>query len=284
MSLDILPESASRDKVSIADIYIEPEIEGGYANAWINVEVENHTHEDKEVVAAIIVKLGEALEKIEVIEQIPPEGGVMQAVIRIEEPELWWPHSYGEQTLYTCLVGLQVEGEVQDIGEQRFGLRNLKPFERDGLTVILVNNVDMACDASVWAPPDQFVPNASEARYRKLVKEALDAGAFLIRAWGEGSEIDAAFYNACDEMGLMVWQELAPQTSSSLNDEFADMAAIEISEHVRRLRNHPSVVVWCGSMDLQKINNNKLLHEIIPNVTKELDKSRPYLEQCSFPS
>ena len=266
MSIDKLPELALRDKVTIADIYVEPEFDGGYANAWINIEVENHTREDQEVVAAIVVKLGDAQETIEVIELISPEGGIIQAVIRIEEPELWWPCGYGSQTLYTCLVGLRVKDEVQDVGEQRFGVRNLRVLEQDDLAVILVNSADVACDASVWAPPDQFVPNASEARYQKLVEEALGAGALLIRAWGDGLEDSAAFYDACDEMGLMVWQEMLPNTSSSLYDGSTEMAASELSEQVKQLRNHPSIVAWYGS-----------------NVTKDLDESRPCFENYSFP-
>ncbi len=79
------------DEVAVADVRIDPEIEGGWANAWITIEIENFTGEDREACASIVVTRGNAREKIEMVDTVSPFGGILEAVIRVEEPEMWWP-------------------------------------------------------------------------------------------------------------------------------------------------------------------------------------------------
>lgn len=268
------------DKVSLSDIHIEPEIHGAWANAWIWVEVDNHTLEEQQVAATIIIKLGEDQEKIEVVELIDPQGGVIEAVIRIEEPERWWPSGLGGQTLYTCLVGLSVEGDVQDVAQRRFGVREVSLFGGDSPTAILINGKEIALDPGIWAPDDQFVEKASSERYAKLVTEVVEVGALMIKAWGEGNEIDSAFYDACDELGLMVWQELMADSAGSSSEAFAGLVAEHVARTVRNLRNHPSIVVWCGSSVSSEDSDMNRFAQIIPGVVASLDPTLLYVSRC----
>lgn len=278
------PQIAARDKAMITGVHIEPEIEGAYANAWVNIEVENLTREDQQVLASVIIKIGEIQEKIDVCEIIEPEGGVIETVIRIEEPEFWWPCGYGEQPLYECLVGISVKGVIEDVASRRFGVRSVKILEDQDQMTVLINGEEMVADESVWAPADQFVEKAGKERYQKLVTEALDAGAVMIRAWGTGSEADSAFYDVCDEMGMLVWQELAPNASRQPNGDFEDMALEIIREQIESLRTHPSIIVWCGSIGEQADSGvGKLFTSTVPALLKEMDRNRPYLAHCNIP-
>ncbi|MCX8052420.1 MAG: hypothetical protein N3B12_01315 [Armatimonadetes bacterium] len=313
---------ASYDRLSIADIHVEPEIVAGCANAWITVDVENHTPEEADVMASIVVALGESREKIEIVEAIPPEGGVIEAVVRIEEPALWWPNGFGEQPLYTVMVGLQHDDEVQDVAETRFGVRTVALVERDrdgsNRFTLMVNGEEVFCKGANWVPADHFVSRVEPERYRELVGLARDANFNMLRVWGGGIYESPAFYDACDEMGIMVWQDFmfacdtCPYCTSSLqrdggvsstnckarddnidsplyeagnrvDDAFAQEVAREGESIVKRLRNHPSIVLWCGNDECEKNfapdqdwPGKLLFREVIPDVLKRLDHTRPY--------
>lgn len=112
----------SCDKVSIERVRIEPEIVGNTANVWINVDVANHTSEEQLALASIVLAQGEAREKVEIAEPITPFGGVVEAVIRVEDPTMWEPGAGGKYPTFDCLVGLQVEDEVMDMAVLTFDL------------------------------------------------------------------------------------------------------------------------------------------------------------------
>jgi len=283
---------ASYGAVSIADLHIEPEMVGGYAEAWITIEVANHTGEDQQVLASVVVALGESREKIDVTEWVSPFGGIIEAVVRIEEPELWWPNGFGEQILYTCMVGVQVEGEVQDASECKFGVRTVAIVERDerggGAFTFLINGEEVFCKGANWIPADHFVSNITPERYRSLVTLAKDANINMLRVWGGGIYESPDFYAACDEMGIMIWQDFMFACAQYPDGEdFAIQVANEAESAVKRLRNHPSVVLWCGNNECEMGSapganwpGKRLFREVIPNVLRRFDHTRPY-RPCS---
>lgn len=299
----------SYDGLSIADVHVEPEIVGNYADAWITIEVENHTGEDKQAKASVVLAIGEAREKIEVVDWISPFGGIMEAVIRIEEPELWWPNGFGEPTLYTLMVGMELEGEVQDVAETRFGVRTIGIVERDehggNAFTMLVNGEEVFCKGANWIPADHFPSSVTPDRCRDLVKQAKDANLNMLRVWGGGIYEQQAFYDACDEMGIMVWQDFmfacatypdsniwaggetpftpSIQGGAGGGEAFERAVAQEAETIVKRLRNHPSIMVWCGNNECEMNYapdadwpGKRLFHEVIPNVLKRMDHTRPY--------
>jgi beta-mannosidase len=282
----------SYDSIRIADVYVEPEIVGNYANAWITVELDNYTGDEKQVMASIVVALGDEREKLEIAEWISPFGGVVEAVVRIEDPKLWWPNGFGNQPLYVCMVGIQLEGEIQDVAERKFGIRNVSIIERDkdgsNAFTFIINGEEVFCKGGNWIPADNFVSNVTPERYKELIRIAKDANFNMLRVWGGGICEAPEFYEACDEMGIMVWQDFMFACATYRDDEdFANEVAREAEIMVKRLRNHPSIVLWCGNNEC-KVNatpdakwpGKRLFHEIIPNVIKRLDHTRPY-RPCS---
>ncbi|MCE5313784.1 MAG: sugar-binding domain-containing protein [Armatimonadota bacterium] len=280
---------ASYDSVSINNIRVETEIEGGQANAWVYIEVENHTREDRRVSASVVISKGENREKIEVTDSVEPFGGVIEAVIRIEEPELWWPNGMGEPSLYNCMVGISCEGEVQDVAETEFGVRDVRFIELDEngerIFTLLVNGEKVFCKGANWVPADHLVSRVTDERYHELVGLAKDANFNMLRVWGGGVYEGQAFYRACDEMGIMVWQDFMFACATYPDAPgFNALVADEVRTIVKELRNHPSVVVWCGNNECEMDRSpdvdwpgKSLFHKIIPDVLKGVDCTRPYL-------
>jgi hypothetical protein len=107
-------------RVSISGVDIDTEIVDRTANAWITVDVANHTLEDQLVLASVVVAQGENREQVEIAETIAPFGGPIEAVIRITDPTMWQADESGKLPLFDCLVGLEVEGEVEDVAAVKF--------------------------------------------------------------------------------------------------------------------------------------------------------------------
>ncbi|MCE5322008.1 hypothetical protein LLG46_01695 [bacterium] len=229
----------SCDLVSMENIHIDTDLEGSWANAWIYIEVANHTQDDVRVVASIVVSKGENREKIEIDDYISPFGGVIEAVIRIEEPEFWWPNGVGEASLYNCMVGITCEEEVQDVTQASFGVRNISFIELEGKIgpTLLVNGEMIFAKAANWTN----ISHSPDECYHELVELAKDASINLLVVQGiEGT----LFYRTCDEMGIMLCQSL-PTADKGEDAEAA----------LKALRNHASVAAWTGNdaADIQKV-------------------------------
>lgn len=178
------------------------------------------------------------------------------ASLVIVHPRLWWPNGSGEAHLYPLEVEWEDEtGEIQH-ATRRIGLRTLE----------LVRNPDRAPDGSPaesfffqingrpifakganWIPPDQFVERCAPPVYRHLLSSMVKANMNIVRVWGGGWYEQDIFYDLCDELGLMVWQDfmmacaLYPDT-----DAFLEELTAEARYQVRRLHTRPSIVLWCG--------------------------------------
>ncbi|MCG8605693.1 glycoside hydrolase family 2 protein, partial [bacterium] len=171
---------------------------------------------------------------------------------KIEEPALWWPHGLGQQPLYQVNVKVDV-GDVQQFSVSRnIGLRRVnlitEPDAEGESFVIEVNDVPVFCKGANWIPSDSFIPRTTRSKLHKTLTMARDAGMNMIRVWGGGIYESRDFYDICDELGLMVWQDFMFACATyPEHDEFVDNVRYEVKTAVRQLRDHPSVVVWCGN-------------------------------------
>lgn len=151
-----------------------------------------------------------------------------------------------------------------------------------------------------WIPADNFVPRAKKlARYEQLLRAAKEANINMIRVWGGGLYEEDIFYDLCDRYGIMVWQDFMFAGALYPGDPaFLENVAEEVRYQVKRLRHHPSIVLWCGNNEIEEAWHNwgwqkqlgysaadsarlwndyrKLFHQIIPGILKELDPERPY--------
>lgn len=213
----------------------------------------------------------------------------------IERPELWWPAGYGAQPLYQVDVELFSGGDSLDHWNKRIGLRTMtvtrKKDEGRETFCHCVNGLDIFAMGMDYIPEDSLLPRMNPRRTRRLLEDARAAHVNLIRVWGGGSYPADYFYDACDELGLLVWQDFMFACAAyNLTDEFEKTLTAEFTDNIRRLRSHPSLALWCGNNEVetftarglwvrnarQKADYIKIFEYIIPRILKEEDPQAFY--------
>ncbi len=171
-------------------------------------------------------------------------------VFEIETPRLWWPAGSGEQALYALTVNLPTETVTRQIGLRTVELIT-DPDEAGSRFALKVNGREIFCRGANWIPADALFSRSSEEKTTDLLNSAVAAHMNMIRIWGGGFYEADWFYDLCDRLGLMVWQDfmfacnLYPCT-----EDFLDNVAHEVEYQVKRLSSHASIVIWCGDNEL----------------------------------
>jgi beta-mannosidase len=180
----------------------------------------------------------------------PLHHGAAHLVLRIENPALWWPAGLGPQTLHDLTVTLGAARATR-----RIGLRDLtlisQPDAAGRSFGFRVNGHDTFARGANWIPADALHGRITPAATRDLLQSAIDANMNMIRIWGGGRYEPDWFYDLCDEMGLMVWQDFmfACNLYPSTPDFLADVAA-EVRDVTARLNHHACIALWCGDNEL----------------------------------
>ncbi|QRM55757.1 glycoside hydrolase family 2 protein [Sinorhizobium sp. BG8] len=171
-------------------------------------------------------------------------------MFRIDSPKLWWPSGSGGQPLMHVRVETTTERVIRRVGLRQVEL--LTDADEAGSRFALrVNGREIFCRGANWIPADALASRVTRDGVRDLLQSAVDANMNMIRVWGGGFYEPDWFYDLCDELGLMVWQDfmfacnLYPSTQA-----FLDNVAAEVDYQVRRLSSHPSIVLWCGDNEL----------------------------------
>ncbi|WP_406472447.1 glycoside hydrolase family 2 protein [Streptomyces sp. NBC_01615] len=218
-------------------------------------------------------------------------------VVGLEVPdvELWWPRGYGEQPLYEIELTLSDAHGPLDVWRRRIGFRTVEldtsaDDHGTGFTFV-VNGERMFARGVNWIPDDVFPSRITRERYRERLARAAGAGVDLVRIWGGGIYESEDFYDACDELGLMVWQDF-PFACAAYPEEQPLRGEVEAEarENVVRLMPHPSLVLWNGNNEnLWGFRDwgweRRLAGDswgegyylgLLPRVVAELDPTRPY--------
>ncbi|MDP5217330.1 glycoside hydrolase family 2 protein [Ruegeria sp. 2205SS24-7] len=176
-------------------------------------------------------------------------GGITADFV-INSPELWWPRGLGAQTLHELTLTSGPTSETRKVG-----LRNIElitePDEIGTSFKLRVNGVDVFCRGANWIPADALPGRITPEKTRDLLQSAVDANMNMLRIWGGGRYEPDSFYEACDELGLMIWQDamfscnLYPAHDAFLNDVHN-----ELCEQAARLSTHACLALWCGDNEL----------------------------------
>ena len=218
--------------------------------------------------------------------------------LEVEEPELWWTHDLGEPRLYDLEVMLIEEGDEVDRRRLRVGIRTLEldqsPDHGERGTRffrLVLNGVPIFARGADWIPADSFVGALQDERYERLLTSAKDAHMNMLRVWGGGIYEHDTFYQLCDQLGILVWQDFmfACATYPEGPPEFVAEVREEARYQVRRLRSHPCLALWCGNNENQWIHDrtywdrpdNRVpgslyYDEVLPQVVSDLDGHTPY--------
>jgi len=188
--------------------------------------------------------------------QVQPGVNHVTLPIDIINPQLWFPAGYGAQPIYKFQVRLGMGKGVLDEAVAKTGLRSIvlrrEPDQWGRSFEFVVNGIPVFGKGADVIPFDSFPTRVTAQQYRSVLQSAVDANMNMIRHWGGGYYETDEFYDLCDELGIMIWQDFMfgndwqPGTYGwKLN------VTREAEEQVRRLRNHPSIVLWCGNNETE---------------------------------
>lgn len=211
----------------VVDVTIRPEIAG--ESAWS---------------AEITAPDGEVM--------IIPKTTAAEQVVTIQNPQLWWPNGLGKQPLYRVTVRLA----TGDTRMWRIGLRTMTVSrEKDEWGeefCHVVNGVKVFAMGADYIPEDNILARVTPERTRRLLEDCKAANFNAIRVWGGGYYPDDAFYDICDELGLLVWQDLMYACAFyDLTPDFERSIRVETHQNVARLRHHASLALICGNNEME---------------------------------
>lgn len=187
---------------------------------------------------------------------IPSEHNELEFVVN--NPDLWWPNGYGEQPLYTLRMSLvdSVTNDVIQMNEKCIGLRTMtmtREADQWGESFdMTVNGVRIFAMGADYIPEDVLICRMNEGRTRQLLEDCATANFNHIRVWGGAFYPSDNFYDLCDELGLLVWQDFMFACGVyRLTKKFEETITMEIINNVKRIRHHACLGLWCGNNEME---------------------------------
>ncbi len=176
--------------------------------------------------------------------------------IEIDNPHLWYPAGYGAQPIYHWSAKLNINGKTADEAARKTGLRSIvvrRDTDQWGRSFeLVVNGIPVFAKGADVIPFDSFPSRVTTAQYRRILQSARDANMNMVRHWGGGYYETDEFYDICDELGIMVWQDFMFGNDWQPGPYwFRQNVEKEVEYQVTRLRNHPSIVIWCGNNETE---------------------------------
>ncbi|WP_016778679.1 beta-mannosidase [Anaerophaga thermohalophila] len=221
--------------------------------------------------------------------------------LEVNDPKLWWTNGLGEPHLYSFNFSLKDEIRLLDTHQLNYGIRTLKlvqePDETGHTFYFELNGIPVFMKGANVIPSETLTPLITKQRYQRLINNAVEANMNMIRIWGGAIYGDNYLYELCDENGILVWQDFMFACALQPGDEdHLENIRKEAEYNVKRLRNHPSLALWCGNnenfhgwhewgwkemyepdvRDFVWNTYEKIFHEILPGAVEKYDPQRAY--------
>jgi beta-mannosidase len=225
---------------------------------------------------------------------VEPRQNPATMIFRIKQPNLWQPRGHGQAFLYSLTVELFDSEHLLDRKETSFGIRTVRIIQGQSAEVpdfgFEVNGSPIYIQGATWLPTGMFHQLDTAPRKINLLRQMSDAHINMLRVWGGGIYEDDLFYNQCDRLGILVWQDFMFASAYYPDgDGFADQVHREACGVIRRLRNHPCLALWCGNSHIDRLHTlgqlgkgkkfpgKALFHRLLPDLLSELDPNRDYI-------
>ncbi|WP_018604614.1 beta-mannosidase [Uliginosibacterium gangwonense] len=219
--------------------------------------------------------------------------------LHIDNAQLWWPAGHGTQPLYRLKSVVLCGDKVLARTQHQIGLRTIQ-LVQEAVTgepgssfYFKVNDKEIFTGGANWIPDDNLLNRITPERYRERIQQAVAGNMIMLRVWAGGIYEDDAFYAACDELGVLVWQDfLFACGIYPAYPDFLTSVRAEAEVAVLRLRHHASLALWCGNnedyaiaesvglygtaKDMARFEARAIYEQLLPEMCARLDPTRPY--------
>jgi beta-mannosidase len=208
--------------------------------------------------------------------------------VRVPDVELWWPHTHGAQPVYPVTVTLGIGSASISVDLGQVGFRTIVLDQEQGDFTLRVNDVPIFCRGACWSTVDVVRLTGSTAEYREALTLARDAGMNMIRIGGTMIYEADAFYDLCDELGILVWQDFmfSSMDYPVADETFSATVHEEVTQLLHRLQGRPCVAVLCGNNEVaqqaamlgvpRELWTNSFFQKTLPDRCAELCPDIPY--------
>ncbi|MCW6003451.1 glycoside hydrolase family 2 protein [Micromonospora sp. CPCC 205371] len=259
--------------------------DSGTGRVDVHLEVDRATDRDY----TAVVTVGDREERVTI------SSDAVHVAVHVPDARLWWPVGHGDQPLYALTVTLLADGEPVDTDRRRIGFRTVtldtEPDESGTPFTFVVNGKRVFAKGANWIPDDHFLTRITPERLAHRIDQAVAANMNMLRVWGGGIYETNDFYDACDERGVMVWQDFPFACAFYAEEEpLRGEVEAEARETITRLIAHPSLVLWNGNNENFPAYTDwgwqdgldgrswgiGYYTELLPKIVDELDPTRPY--------
>ena len=292
------------DEAVIRDVYLSNCFNETTASIKVEVDLEYFQKDIQEY--SIIASIGDNQQLLneEIITNMVKGSNRVEINLKLENPKLWWPNGMGDPNLYEVNIEIKSIKDLNCIIDKKslkYGIRSIKIIEepineKEKTFTFEVNGFKVFCKGGDWVPSDSIYARISKDKERKLLELAKDCNFNMMRVWGGGIYPDNNFFDDCDRLGLMVWEDFMFACGYYPGDDkgFCDEIMHEAETIVKKFRNHASLALWCGSNenhvmfsylgDVDKIFYGKnIFEEILPEVCKKFDANNIYRFSSPWP-
>ncbi len=299
----------------IEDIFIKTNVAPSFEEAEVSVQVESITTKNLEIEKLQLqveifyrnLSTSEANYEDRLIEKklVPlNKEEITNVIFSLKSPRLWYPHTHGIPHLYKTKVTMKKGDKILDQWSKSFGIRKVELIEepllgQEGASFYFkINGVPIFAKGSNWIPAHNFITQLPDSHYTTLLLMAIEGNQNMVRVWGGGLFEQDIFYEECDRLGIMVWQDfLFACAQYPVHESYKKTIKKEVNDQLKRLRNYCSIVIYAGNNEdytvaesLQKDSSKSLspelyakeiYEELLPRLVASLTPSVPY--HCGSP-
>jgi hypothetical protein len=265
------------DDIELDNLYISSDLplpDTSYADITISVDIINHSIEAKKGNIEVSIPSGRDAITLEQSFQAEPLDTISflwdkdnMPQLHFENPRLWWPHGYGSPELYTLHISAETNTGDKASQQIRFGIREVDTYIGANERVYKINGHEVYCKGGNWVI--DMMLNWTARRYEEEILLTKKANLNLLRIWGPTGVPPEVFYDAADRHGILLWQDFLNdywgtfRNTPGLRPEISLFEKIT-SDIVKKYRNHPSLVIWCGGNEGPNPREDLIINKILP--------------------
>lgn len=270
--------------------------------AFLTAENEIYSEKEKQVQLEIIDSDTKGILSKELV--LLKKGKYKYSVdFQITKPKLWWCNGLGEPNMYNLSISISDDNTIVDQINSSIGLRTIDLIQKkDSIGesfIFKINGKPVFIKGANYVPSEQFLTRVSKEDYEKIIESAIFSNMNMLRVWGGGVYESDIFYDLCDKNGILVWQDFMFAGTMYPGDSlFLENVENEAIDQIIRLRNHPSIALWCGNNEVDNgwkdwgwqeqfdysesdstelwTNYENLFHQLLPNLVSKYDSERAY--------